>query len=355
MPNPGTPILLANGRLAPEWFGFFLALLERTGGNGTPPDISALQAQVNEQGDEIATQAGEISDLFGIANSQAGAAVFGALLARIGYLERNTAFAVPAAAPRAVSTVSEVSVPRAPQYGPDPAQMVFAPVNRGSLGLGTMATQNANAVAVTGGTVDGAAVGATTASTGKFTTLTVSYSSAAPVQMTGNVTGNSSPNVVQASPVFQSDVVGSPSIYRTAAGTQAASFAIAGTLYHFAATQNTLGAGSSVANQYGFYAGGSLSGATANFGFVGNIPAATNNWNFYTLSTAKNYFAGAVFIGSSTDDSSGNKIQVNSGISIAPATTTTAPAAGGAGALPATPTGYATIRINGTDRKVAYY
>lgn len=37
------------------------------------------------------------------------------------------------------------------------------------------------------------------------------------------------------------------------------------------------------------------------------------------------------------------------------ATTTTAPAAGGAGALPATPTGYATIQFGGTARKVAYY
>jgi hypothetical protein len=36
-------------------------------------------------------------------------------------------------------------------------------------------------------------------------------------------------------------------------------------------------------------------------------------------------------------------------------TGTTAPSAGGAGALPATPTGYMTVKINGTDRKVAYY
>lgn len=34
---------------------------------------------------------------------------------------------------------------------------------------------------------------------------------------------------------------------------------------------------------------------------------------------------------------------------------TTAPGAGGAGALPATPAGYAVININGTDRKVPYY
>ncbi len=43
---------------------------------------------------------------------------------------------------------------------------------RSNLGLGTMATQDANAVAITGGTIEGTSVGATTASTGRFTTLT---------------------------------------------------------------------------------------------------------------------------------------------------------------------------------------
>jgi hypothetical protein len=40
-------------------------------------------------------------------------------------------------------------------------------------GLGTMSTQNANSVAITGGTINGTTIGATTATTGAFTTLTV--------------------------------------------------------------------------------------------------------------------------------------------------------------------------------------
>ena len=44
--------------------------------------------------------------------------------------------------------------------------------NTAITGLGTMSTQNANSVAITGGAIDGAAIGATTASTGKFTTVT---------------------------------------------------------------------------------------------------------------------------------------------------------------------------------------
>jgi len=38
-------------------------------------------------------------------------------------------------------------------------------------GLGTMAEQNANAVAITGGAVNGTPIGATSASTGAFTSL----------------------------------------------------------------------------------------------------------------------------------------------------------------------------------------
>jgi hypothetical protein len=39
-------------------------------------------------------------------------------------------------------------------------------------GLGTMSTQNANSVTISGGTINGASIGATTASTGAFTTIT---------------------------------------------------------------------------------------------------------------------------------------------------------------------------------------
>ena len=48
-------------------------------------------------------------------------------------------------------------------------------------GLGTMAEQNANAVAITGGTINGTTIGATSATTGAFTTATASTSVASPV------------------------------------------------------------------------------------------------------------------------------------------------------------------------------
>lgn len=45
---------------------------------------------------------------------------------------------------------------------------------RTNLGLGSIATQAANSVAITGGAIDGTAIGATTPGTGKFTTLNTS-------------------------------------------------------------------------------------------------------------------------------------------------------------------------------------
>jgi hypothetical protein len=44
--------------------------------------------------------------------------------------------------------------------------------NTAITGLGTMSTQNAGTVAITGGTINGTTVGATTAATGNFTTVT---------------------------------------------------------------------------------------------------------------------------------------------------------------------------------------
>ena len=54
--------------------------------------------------------------------------------------------------------------------------------NTAITGLGTMSTQNANSVAITGGTINGASIGATTRSSGDFTTLSAnSVTSTTPV------------------------------------------------------------------------------------------------------------------------------------------------------------------------------
>ena len=57
-------------------------------------------------------------------------------------------------------------------------------------GLGTMSTQNANSVAITGGSIDGTTIGATTASTVKGTTITASTQFSGPgTGLTGTASG----------------------------------------------------------------------------------------------------------------------------------------------------------------------
>jgi uncharacterized protein YjbI with pentapeptide repeats len=81
--------------------------------------------------------------------------------------------------------------------------------------------------------------------------------------------------------------------------TQAASFTLTD-LYHFDSFQGSFGAGSAVTNQYGFHAGSSLTGATNNYGFYGNIASGSNRYNVYMAGTADNYFAGYTGIGTTS-------------------------------------------------------
>lgn len=93
-----------------------------------------------------------------------------------------------------------------------------------------------------------------------------------------------------------SDVTGRAGGFSTYLSTQAASFTLAN-LRHYSAAQNTVGAGSTITNQFGFFADSSLTGATNNYGFYSNIAAGANRYNFYAAGTADNYFAGKVGIG----------------------------------------------------------
>jgi len=89
--------------------------------------------------------------------------------------------------------------------------------------------------------------------------------------------------------------------------TQATAFTLTN-LIHFEADPQTLGAGSVVTNQYGFSVADSLTGATNNYGFYSNIASGSNRWNFYAAGTARNYFAGSVSVGTTTDPGEGSII-----------------------------------------------
>ena len=110
------------------------------------------------------------------------------------------------------------------------------------------------------------------------------------------LTGGVSVDGVAVAGRVNSDVTTRATIFGTYPSTEAAVFTLP-SLFHYAAGSNTFGAGSTVTNQYGYYAYNTLTGATNNYGFYSNIAAATGRWNFYAAGTAANYFAGDVQLG----------------------------------------------------------
>lgn len=80
--------------------------------------------------------------------------------------------------------------------------------------------------------------------------------------------------------------------------TEAASFTVPG-VRHYSLVGVTIGAGSAITNQFGFIAESTFTQATNNYGFYGNLAAATGRWNFYAGGTAANHFTGVTTFGTS--------------------------------------------------------
>jgi hypothetical protein len=118
-----------------------------------------------------------------------------------------------------------------------------------------------------------------------------------------NITGATSAYGVFQTGQIQSDVTTNAVYFRTSAATAATAFTAA-SIRHFESTQGTIGAGSTVTNQTGFWADASLTGATNNYGFYSNIASGTGRWNFYANGTAQNYFNGTTLIGTLTNTNS---------------------------------------------------
>jgi hypothetical protein len=126
------------------------------------------------------------------------------------------------------------------------------------------------------------------------------------IRVAKNMTGGTTYNGVYNDGTVQSDVTTSAIYFRTQARTAAS--VVTSNIVHYYAQSLALGAGSTVTNQFGFHAENNLIGATNNYGFYGNIAAATGRWNLYMVGTALNYMNGALLLGSST--SSGEQLQV---------------------------------------------
>ena len=113
------------------------------------------------------------------------------------------------------------------------------------------------------------------------------------------ITGSTLSYGIYCDTIVQSDVTSAGIYYGTRASTAAATFTL-GSLTHYNIDQLAFGAGSTVTNQYGFLVNSSMTGATNNYGFYGNIASGTNRWNLYMAGTAANYMAGTLSIGTTS-------------------------------------------------------
>lgn len=116
------------------------------------------------------------------------------------------------------------------------------------------------------------------------------------LRVSKNITGATTSFSVRSEGTIQSDVTSQALGYSSFLSTQATAFTLI-ELSHYSAAQGTIGSGSTVTNQYGYRALSSLTGATNNYGFHGDLTAATGRWNLYMNGTANNYLAGSLGIG----------------------------------------------------------
>lgn len=115
-----------------------------------------------------------------------------------------------------------------------------------------------------------------------------------------NVTGATTAGNYLANGIIQSDVTSTGYGYSSNLVTAAAAFTLSA-FYHYSAQLGSIGSGSTVTNQYGFYAA-ALTGATNNYGFYGALTAGSNRYNLYMVGDADNYLAGSLSIGGGTSD-----------------------------------------------------
>jgi hypothetical protein len=110
-----------------------------------------------------------------------------------------------------------------------------------------------------------------------------------------NITGATTANNITLSSTVASDVTVAAYGIDNIASTAAASFTLS-TYYLYSARQGSIGAGSAITNQMGFRVESTLTGATNNYGFYGDIASGTGRWNLYMNGTAANYLAGNLSI-----------------------------------------------------------
>jgi hypothetical protein len=116
------------------------------------------------------------------------------------------------------------------------------------------------------------------------------------LRISKNLTGATSAFGILQDGVIQSDVTSAARLNNTNPSTAAAAFTL-GSLQHYTAGTTTIGAGSTITNQFGFLVLSTAIGATNNYAFNGQLANAANTWNLYMSGSAPNYMVGALGIG----------------------------------------------------------
>jgi hypothetical protein len=109
------------------------------------------------------------------------------------------------------------------------------------------------------------------------------------------ITGGAAAYGIVNNGVIQSIVTTDAQYFNAVASTAAASF-VAAIVRGYYYRQATIGVGSSITNQYGFFVESDVTGATNNYGFYGNIASGTNRYNLYMNGTAANYLGGDTIV-----------------------------------------------------------
>lgn len=117
------------------------------------------------------------------------------------------------------------------------------------------------------------------------------------LRISKTITGGTTAYGIFNTGTVQSDVTSTVYNNISQINTLASSFTLS-TFYHYGATQGTIGSGSVVTSQMGFFATG-LTGATNNYGFYGNLASASGTWNLYMSGDADNFMLGRLGIGAS--------------------------------------------------------
>jgi hypothetical protein len=116
-------------------------------------------------------------------------------------------------------------------------------------------------------------------------------------QTTGATTAGS----ILINPTVQTDVTSLATGVRTSLNTAAGASPYTITnLVGYATYGGTIGANTTVTNQFGYYVDSSANTGATNYGFYGGLASAASTFNLYMTGTANNYMAGSLGIGSTS-------------------------------------------------------